>query len=208
MRSSAWRRSTSGSGQSGLSRRNRQVAAKLASVRGATRRMLHSTIAVEQRVAEVGDGRARIGPAAFVHGLVGGGKGGRLGGESGFAEPVSACATSLGAAGRRHQAARAFTDRLGGSGRNGWPGCGRCAAGCPIGHAPHAGVGCALRWLIAALAAQNGDAALLGGGRNGSGQAGEQDEGVERSFHARNRRQGLAASQWQVAHLAGTGGGA
>ena len=62
--------------------------------------------------------------------------------------------------------------------------------------------------LIAALAAQNGNATLLGKGGRRGGQASQQDEGVERSIHARNRRQGLAASQWQVAHLAGTIGGA
>src|SRR4051812_18626229 len=44
MRSSAWRRSTSGSGQSGYSCRKRQVAAKSASLRGATRSTDQSTM--------------------------------------------------------------------------------------------------------------------------------------------------------------------
>ena len=45
-------------------------------------------------------------------------------------------------------------------------------------------------------------------GRFARQQAGEQDEGGTDGLHARNRRQGLAASQWQVANLAGIGGGA
>ena len=55
-----------------------------------------------------------------------------------------------------------------------------------------------MRRLIDALAAQNGDAALLGLSAGAGKGAEEQDEGEGLIFHARNRRQVLAASQWQV----------
>src|SRR5713101_7473435 len=61
------------------------------------------------------------------------------------------------------------------------------------------------RWIVA-LAAKDGDATLLGEERLARQQAGEQDEGGSNGLHARNRRQGVAASQWQVAHLAGAEG--
>ena len=223
MRSSACRRSTSGSGQSGLSRRKRQVEAKSASVLGADPQDVPVDVARQQRIAEICHHRARVGEAAFVDRLEGGGKGSGLGVAQRLRrgdglrhvarrrrQDAARCAVI---ADRQRRAARS-DDGLWGLGLGGlrrgrcrhrWLGCGGRTLDR---HAPDAGIGRGLCRLIAALAAQDGDAALLGQDGFARQQAGEQDEGGSDGFHARNCRQGLAASQWQVANLAGTGGGA
>ena len=74
--------------------------------------------------------------------------------------------------------------------------------------AADAGIGRCLAQLVAALTAQDRDAALLRSGGAGKQRAGQQDEGAISVLHARNRRHLNTASQWQVAHLAAMQGGA
>ena len=161
-------------------------------------------VARQQRIAEVRHHRARIGVAAVVDRLEGRGKGSGLG----VAERLRRGDGLRHVALRRrgHDSARGavIADRQRRTARSGlgltdlrlrrrrpW-------RGAPLDrHAPHAGIG-RLRRLIAALAAQDGDATLLGKDGCARQQAGEQDEGGTDGFHARNRRQVLAASQWQV----------
>ena len=191
----------SGSGQSGLPRSMRQVEAKSASVLGATR-TCQSTIASAGSLSwRRRRGHRHSGLVDRAEGRAG--RGG-FAGLSGLPEAISGPPRS---AGRGAHAGDCLGDRKLSTVRGGWVGRGgrRVAGGR---HAPDASVGHARPLRVGALAAQNRDAALLGQGRGARQRPKEQEEGEVASFHSTNRRQVIAASQWQVAHLAGPGGGA
>ena len=153
----------------------------------------------QQRIVEIGDRGARIGVAAVVDRLEGGGQRGGFGGAERLGRGRSP-ATARSA--RRAARSRALPARA-----NGAPAAGAGGARCD-GARANADIRRGLAQLIAAFAAQDGGAALLGRRGRGEQGGGEQDEGDIFVFHARNRTQVTAASLWQVAHLAAMAGGA